>query len=66
VEAVRITGKVFTFTNTMSNKAAVVGEKGVFLIDSDSSTQEAEQPLAAIAKLTQKQVRLLQYFRGET
>jgi len=59
VEAVRVTGQVFTFTNTMSNSSAVVGDEGVLVVDSGSSTKEAEQRLAAIAKLTPKPVRLL-------
>jgi glyoxylase-like metal-dependent hydrolase (beta-lactamase superfamily II) len=59
VEAVHVTGQVFTFTNTMSNSSAVVGDEGVLLIDSGTSTKEAEQRLSAIAKLTPKPVRLL-------
>jgi len=59
VEAVRITGPIYSFTNTMSNSSALVGDEGVLLIDSGGSAQEAQQCLAAIAKLTPKPVRLL-------
>lgn len=59
VEPVPVAAGIFTFTNTMSNSAVVVGDEGVLLIDSGASADSAVQIQAAIAKLTPKPVRLL-------
>ncbi|HLP02024.1 MAG TPA: MBL fold metallo-hydrolase [Opitutaceae bacterium] len=59
VEPVPLADRVFTFTNTMSNSTAVIGDDAVLLVDSGGSPEIAAQLRVAIAKLTDKPVRLL-------
>jgi len=59
VAPLQLADRVFTFTNTMSNSLAVVGDDAVLLVDSGGSPEKATQLRAAIAKLTDKPVRVL-------
>ncbi len=59
VEAVRLADKVFTLSHAMCSSAALVGDKGILLIDAGVSAEEAAQRQAALAKVTTKPVRLL-------
>jgi glyoxylase-like metal-dependent hydrolase (beta-lactamase superfamily II) len=59
VEPVKLAERVFTFTHTMSNSSAVIGDDAVLLIDSGGSPETAVKLRAAIATLTDKPVRLL-------
>jgi len=59
VEPVKLADRIYSFTNTMSNSTAIVGDEAVVLIDAGSSPEEGKMLLAAIATLTPKPVRLL-------
>ncbi|MFT3831371.1 MAG: MBL fold metallo-hydrolase [Opitutaceae bacterium] len=59
IEPVPLADRVFTFTNTMSNATAVIGDDAVLLVDSGGSPEIAARLQGALAKLTDKPVRLL-------
>jgi glyoxylase-like metal-dependent hydrolase (beta-lactamase superfamily II) len=59
VEPVKLADRIYTFSNTMANSTAIVGDESVILVDSGENPQAAAALQAAIAKLTPKPVRVL-------
>ena len=59
VEPVKLADRIYTFSNTMANSTAIVGDESVILVDSGENPQAAAALQAAIATLTPKPVRVL-------
>jgi len=59
VEPVKLADRIYTFSNTMANSTAIVGDESVILVDSGENPQAAAALQAAIAKLTPKPIRVL-------
>ena len=59
VEPEKLADRIYTFSNTMANSTAIVGDESVILVDSGENPQAAAALQAAIAKLTPKPVRVL-------
>jgi glyoxylase-like metal-dependent hydrolase (beta-lactamase superfamily II) len=56
---VKLADRIYTFTNTMANSTALIGDEGVILVDSGSTPEECARLQAALATLTPKPVRVL-------
>ena len=59
VEPVKLADRIYTFSNTMANSTAIVGDESVILVDSGANPGEGAGLQTAIAKLTPKPVRVL-------